>query len=208
MPSKSIMQLGARIGHWVIVREDPESRPDGARCWICRCDCGTERSVRGANLRNGGTRSCGCATPEAIRAANKTHGLCGRSPEYKIWSSMRDRCLNPRARAYPSYGGRGITICPEWGDAGQFYADMGPRPSPAHSLDRIDNDGPYSPENCRWATPTDQQRNTRGNRLITFAGRTLPMSVWCEETGLKHSTLWERLRRGWSVERALTQKLH
>ncbi len=125
-----------------------------------------------------------------------------KHPLYKTWESMRLRCSNPKATGYHHYGGRGITICDEWSDFWAFVADMGDRPK-GHTLDRIDHEGPYSPENCRWATAKQQQRNRRNNHLIAFNGKALCVSAWAEELGLNKVTLLARLRRGWPVERAL-----
>lgn len=127
-------------------------------------------------------------------------------PDWDIFNAMLYRCNNPRSKKYPRYGGRGITVCGRWlrGGFRVFVADMGPRPSPKHSLDRIDNDGPYSPENCRWATMTQQQRNTMRNRLLAFQGQTMPMSEWAERLGMNPKVLRNRLTRGWSVDRALS----
>ncbi len=123
--------------------------------------------------------------------------------EYKTWQSMRGRCNDPNDPYYARYGGRGITICDRWRIFTNFLADMGPRPA-GHTIDRIDNDGDYCPENCRWATATDQQRNTRQNRRITYNGRTQCLTAWAEEYGIKPHTLTARLKRGWIVHQALT----
>jgi hypothetical protein len=128
-------------------------------------------------------------------------------PEYAIWNGMRQRCNNPSAGAYRHYGGRGIKVCPEWEQFWQFVADMGPRPSPDHTLERIDNDGDYRPSNCKWATRRAQSRNRRSNRLLTFNGRTQPMSAWADETGITYTAIQTRLDRGWSVHDALTRPM-
>ncbi len=117
---------------------------------------------------------------------------------------MLTRCENPRCEAYPRYGGRGIEVCKRWQTFENFLADMGPRPSADHSIDRIENDGNYEPGNCRWATDAEQNQNTRSNRLLTYAGRTQPLSVWAREFGIRRETVRERLKAGWDVERALT----
>lgn len=128
--------------------------------WTCQCDCGKTKAVDGGNLRHGRTTSCGCIQKERAAASNMTHGAV-RSPEYKSWQAMKTRCLNPRNRKFPDYGGRGITICQEWvNDFTIFLWDMGPRPA-GHTLDRKDNDGPYSKTNCRWATSLMQRHNRR-----------------------------------------------
>lgn len=137
--------------------------------WLCRCNCGEYVEVVGYNLRNGHTRSCGCLRAEISEWVNVTHGQSstkdGRSPEYRTWTNMKSRCFNPRLKRYKDYGGRGITVCPEWADSfEQFYKDMGDRPSPRHSIDRIDVNGNYEPDNCRWATLSQQNRNKRNSR--------------------------------------------
>jgi hypothetical protein len=129
------------------------------------------------------------------------------TPEYAIWRAAIHRCASPKAPAYANYGGRGISVCERWQDFLYFLSDMGRRPSYDHQLDRIDNDGDYEPGNCRWATPKQNSRNRRGNRMVTFRGETLTVAAWCERTGLRTSTLVARLNAGWSAEDALTKQL-
>jgi hypothetical protein len=134
------------------------------------------------------------------------HGM-SRNRIYKLWIEMIQRCCNPKDRAYPSYGARGISVCEEWvGPQGfeTFLKDVGRRPSDAHSLDRIDNDGNYEPGNVRWATPKQQARNTRRNRHITALGETLTLAEWSERSGIKRETIAMRLRCGWSTEKAVS----
>ena len=129
----------------------------------------------------------------------------GRTPEYRCWQSIRDRCYNPNNRDYAMYGGRGIAVCKRWRESSAaFLADMGPKPSPEHSIDRIDNDGDYSPENCRWATPAEQARNRKSSRLLTHNGETMTVAEWAERLAIKPGTLSMRLSYGWSVEKAVT----
>lgn len=151
---------GRRFGRLVVLGPDGTNHHGSAR-WRCRCDCGQCRVVVGRYLREGSVRSCGCYRRERITRMNLRHGMWN-TPEYRAWRSMKDRCTNTRHRAWPNYGGRGITVCPEWlASFEAFMAHVGPRPSPGHSLDRIDNDGDYRSGNVRWALLSQQARNRR-----------------------------------------------
>lgn len=127
--------------------------------------------------------------------------------EYRIWASMVQRCNNPNAAAYPRYGGRGIALDARWHLFANFIADMGPRPTASHQIERQDNDGPYSPGNCRWATRAEQNRNRSDTQLLTHNGRTLCLRDWAAHLGMAEGTLRSRVLRGWPVERALTQEV-
>lgn len=201
---KQLDLSGARFGKWTVLQQAVS--PPGQETknfWLCRCDCGAEAVRRGAQLRyaekKGVMQSCqSCGA--------KRHGHTG-TPLHKIWIQMRDRCRRPQHPAFARYGGRGITVCERWEAYENFAADMGERPSPKHSIDRIDNDKGYSPDNCRWATNKEQNRNRTGVHALTFNGRTQPISAWAEETGIDRSVLYMRInQRGWSVEMALTTK--
>lgn len=169
--------------------------------WLCACDCGAVKPIRGDALLNETTISCGCRRKESFK---KTHG-CRRVPEYGIWASILQRCNNPNVRSYKDYGGRGIRVCERWRKFENFLQDMGYRPSPKHSIGRKDNAKEYSPANCQWETRKEQQRNTRQNRLITYKGETLPLIEWTERVGLAYWLVHGRLSRGWSIEDALTK---
>ena len=197
---------GDRYGRLVVIKEAARHR-DGCRCFLCRCDCGSEVRVKLVLLRTGGTQSCGCLQKElaaARRRADAKHGMEG-TPTYRSWSHMKSRCTNPHHKYYRHYGGRGITICQRWMDSFEaFLEDMGERPSMKYSIDRIDNDGNYEPGNCRWATWKEQARNSRNNRTIAFRGRVLCVTEWAEVTGIDRGAIFDRLNAGWSVEESLT----
>lgn len=202
-----MMNLTGRQFERLQVIEEVERR-GRTRRWRCRCACGNERIVQQGNLVSGHTLSCGCLGQEHATAAKVRHGHAGwkkQSPEYRVWTGIMSRCRNPNEPAYPNYGGRGISICARWHDFRNFLADMGLRPSPHHSIDRIDNDGPYAPDNCRWATRIEQNRNTRASRIITWNGQARHLKAWAEETGIKYKTLHARLQKGWSLDRVFGQ---
>jgi hypothetical protein len=182
------------------------SRWDGRfRWWPCRCDCGTERELRDA-VRHGKPKSCGCIK-KLGRARHGYARVGAKTPEYNTWVGMNERCSNPAKKFYSYYGGRGITVCERWrGEHGfeNFLADVGPRPSKEHSIDRIDNDRGYEPGNVRWATRVEQMRNRRSCRVLEAFGRQQTVAAWAEQYGLKLGTVCARINKGWSVERALT----
>ena len=159
--------VGQRFGRLTVTAlSDKRYRfKEPPRMWLCRCDCGTNRIVAGSSLTRGLTKSCGCLHVERTREAKTTHGdtpKTGVSKEYGAWRGAKCRCYNTRSKHYPRWGGRGIVMCDEWRtDFSRFLADMGRCPEPYMSLDRIDNDGPYAPANCRWATPLQQRHNQR-----------------------------------------------
>ena len=133
---------------------------NGRFLWMCECDCGNHTTVDGVNLRSGKTKSCGCLVAEKVKERNTKHGL-SKNPAYSVWKEIRKRTNNPNHKNYSLYGGRGITIDKRWNNFASFLQDMGERPSAKHSIDRVDSDGNYTKENCRWATQSVQVRNRR-----------------------------------------------
>lgn len=206
---KFIDLTGRKFGRLTVVRK-ADSYAAGKIKWVCKCDCGNEKEVLANNLRSGHTNSCGCI----FKTMNIRHGHSrtvrgGKdSPEYRAWTGMKDRTHgNKTTRSfYPHYEGRGITMCERWEVFENFLADMGPKPSPKHSVDRIDNNKGYGPDNCRWATCKEQARNTRRNVYLTYEGRTECLSEWASILGLKIPTIHYRLKRGLSVKQAFEMK--
>lgn len=181
--------------------------------WRCRCDCGKETVVVGTALKMGSSKSCGCLSREKAAARQLKHGLLRRSQprqdlptEYNIWNGMKQRCDNPKNQAYIHYGARGVKVCKRWiDDFEAFLADMGPRPSKKHSIERNNRDGDYEPANCRWATHTEQMRNTSRNRILVCRNQARPLSEWAALAGLHPDRLRARIyRHGWDVERAIS----
>lgn len=172
---------------------------NGQAAWRCRCACGGETLARGCDLRRGHTTSCGCWRFEACR----THGL-SYAPEYVSWQEAIFRCHVPQNNGYPLYGARGIVVCDRWRQSfAAFYDDMGPRPSPRHTLDRINADGPYAPDNCRWATPREQANNRRNNRWIAVQGERLTIAQASRKFSTSVSAIRYRLSVGQSAEEAV-----
>lgn len=172
------------------------------RVWHCLCTCGAKIEVLASSLKSGKTKSCGCLRRDMGASKTKSHGLSG-TPTYISWLAMRARCLNPSHEQYADYGGRGVTIDPAWNSFEQFLKDMGPRPE-GKTLDRKDNDGPYSATNCRWATRAEQARNTSQTTLYSFQGEEKCLADWADGRGIPRTTLWNRLHTlKWSFERAI-----
>lgn len=161
--SISIIDLtGQKFGRWTVISASGEkAKVNRSAKWLCRCECGNERNINGSSLRSGRSSSCGCFHNEKVKESFTKHGKY-KTPEYEVWRAMKQRCLNPSQPYYPYYGGRGITICKRWLDSFEnFIADMGPRPTSKHSIDRKNNNLGYSPDNCRWATASQQNANKR-----------------------------------------------
>lgn len=175
--------------------------------YLCVCDCGTEKIVAARRLTGGYVKSCGCMARDPVVLRRVTHGM-SKTPEYIAYSSMKQRCINPADTNFLHYGGRGIVVCDRWMESFEnFLSDMGLRP-PGGTIDRIDNNGPYSPENCRWATQKTQARNQRSNRIIEFRGARMPLSAAAELAGLNYNTAYYRWKRGIPLDEPMRDVSH
>ncbi len=196
---KNRSKIGKTFGRLFVV--DFAGVKYGHSQWLCKCDCGNEVVVDNSNLgRN--SNSCGCLAKQITKERSITHGKRG-TRIYAIWQGMKQRCTNKKMQAYKYYGGRGIKVCERWLKFENFYEDMGERPE-GKSLDRIDNDGDYCKENCRWATIKEQMNNTRYNTKITFKGKTMNVNEWEKKLNMSSGAIRGRLKRGWSIEKTLT----
>ncbi len=172
----------------------------------CICECTQEFWVRSDGLHR--ANSCGCISGQLRGEKRKTHGM-SKTRIYNIWHGIKERVLNENDTSYKNYGGRGISICQKWEKFEGFYEDMEEGYKDHLEIDRIDNDGNYTNENCRWATRKQQTNNSRHNHLLTLNGRTQNIREWAEELGIKANTLVYRSKRyGWSDERTLTEPVH
>lgn len=196
--SKRPLIIGDRYGRLVVTGK---SRSENHRkLWPCLCDCGNTHEATTKSLRGGHTKSCGCIV--------KKHGR-SHSPEYQSWRGAKKRTNSPNNANYRRYGGRGIKMCDRWFYSFEnFFADMGERPSPNHTLDRIDCDGHYEPGNCRWATAYTQNQNRREyNTRLTHKGKTQTLAEWSRELGINQTTITQRLYKyGWSVHKTLSTR--
>ncbi len=182
--------IGKRFGKLTVLTH--HHRNEGYRNFYeCLCDCGNKKIVYKQMLTSGKTTHCGClfVHPAII------HGL-SHVPEHGVWLNIINRCTKPNDRGYKNYGGRGIKICDKWLNSFvEFYNDMGSRPSNKHSIDRIDNNGDYCPENCKWETKHNQCRNQRRNLKITYNGETMCVTDWAKKMNLNVETLACRIRK-------------
>ncbi len=187
---------GKRFGRLTVVSFSG-SNSTGKRTWICMCDCGVKTIVATGDLRSGNTESCSCLKREKTGNRSYKHGLV-KTSEYHTWSGLIQRCTNKKSDSYEYYGGDGVSVCKRWRDSFEnFYADMGPKPTPKHTIDRYPNQkGNYEPGNCRWATKEQQSSNMSSNVLITHEGKTLTISNWARLLLLNRNTISKRLKMG------------
>lgn len=210
---KCIDLTGQKFGRLTVIERAGNTK-HGAAKWRCVCECGKETIVIGEELRKGNTRSCGClakkSTSDRMKCSvpkNRTHGKAG-TPVYKEWSQMKRRCSNPEDKSYTNYGGRGIIVCDRWRDSFEaFYEDVSKLPhfgEKGYSLNRVDNDGNYEPNNVEWATNKKQANNRRSNHLIAYNGKTQTIAQWADEYNLPYKKLWKRLNTfHWDIAIAL-----
>lgn len=174
----------------------------GRSHWHCVCECGNQHMARESHLLSQNIRSCGCLMRKGKR--KYSGGSRSKTRAYGIWQCIKQRCLNPNHTVYSHYGGRGITISDKWLSFDGFYDDMGDPPFPKAEIDRVDNSKGYSKENCRWATRTENTRNTRSNRIITANGKTAVMTEWAESLGVNTSAIYRRIAKGMTEQEAVT----
>lgn len=196
---KKVEMIGRRFGRWEVLREAEVRYKNGAICYHCRCDCGTERIVNGERLRNGDSTSCGCYNREIITKPDAVY----KERLYHVWNSMKNRCRCAKDKAYKNYGGRGIRVCDEWMHDYKAFKEW----AYSHGytdglwLDRIDNNRDYSPENCRWATTKEQARNKRTTVLVEYNGQTMCIADAAEDSGINVATIRRRMELGWPKEK-------
>lgn len=195
---------GQRFGRLVVISRFPRK---GRVSWSCLCDCGNTPVVTRGELRDGKTKSCGCYRKEKLKRDLTTHGDSGGgkgtpTKMYKVWASMLQRCTNAKSNHYKDYGGRGISVCERWNKYSNFKEDMGDSYKYGLTLDRINNDDGYFPNNCRWVSQKQQKRNTRKTIMVTYKDETKPLSEWVEILGLPYDRTHHRITHGYTPEDA------
>ena len=204
--SKVIDLVGQRFGRLTVIGRAENDKYNHAR-WHCMCDCGNASVAWGSNLKKGRTLSCGCLKVEKMGSGiNKKHGMKNH-PLYSIYTGMRGRCYSVTNKAYANYGGRGISVCDEWLENPVIFFEwaMTNGWEPGLTIERTDNDGGYSPDNCKWATITEQNRNKRNVKKVTFNGEERLLCDLIRESGLNEAAIRKRVESGWSIDRALTE---
>jgi hypothetical protein len=210
MPQRFEDLTGQRFGRLVALRK--YEIPSKVTRWVCVCDCGNETRSFKTALKRGQAQSCGCLRRELssqaakLRKTNLKHGL-SKTPEYGVWLTMRRRCDDPNVEKFQQYGGRGIKVCERWQKFENFISDMGRRPGPEFSIERLDNDGNYEPSNCRWETVQEQSYNKSTTRLLSYKGQEITVHQASKVAGIPKNNIFARLYRGWSVERAIEEPL-
>lgn len=222
------LQAGQQFGYWTIIKLShfiQDYKKDGTKngrryYYLCRCKCGTEKTVAELSLKNGSSKSCGCyfytnEVKQKISEGQKTHGY-SKTRLYKIWIGIKTRCYgNPNRYGYNDYGGRGIKMCSEWKNnflpfrewaLNNGYDETAKKGK--CTIDRIDVNGDYSPENCRFISIKEQMNNRRKTTFITYKGQTKPMSEWCKEYGIKINTAHKRIKMGWDLDKVFNEPIN
>lgn len=195
---------GLKFHRLLVLERTP--RKGSSAYWLCRCDCGNIKEVRGSELKDGNTKSCGCFSKDYHRDKNLKHGYAkkqNRHPMYESWKSMLQRCENPKATRYDRYGGRGISVCDRWHDFSQFEKDMAKTWNKGLTLERIDNNANYEPSNCRWATRSEQLCNTNRTVFLTAHGLIMSLTEWARCLGVNPKAFNTRKRLGWSDKKII-----
>jgi len=201
---KRLDLMGQKFNRLTVIGVAENSKAGKSR-WVCRCDCGNTSIVTGSDLKNGHIRSCGCLKDEINSTIHTVHGMT-QDPIHACWNNMKQRCQNPKASGYPLYGGRGIRVCDEWQDFQTFYGwAVSHGYEEGLTIERIDVNGNYCPENCTWIPKSEQNNNTRQNHYLTYDGRTMPLNQWAREIGITSASLRYRIRAGWDEGRIFTE---
>lgn len=201
-----MIKVGDKFGRLTVLeKSEPYRNPEGyikESRWLCQCECGNTKVILRSALMTGRTRSCGCLFTETVKICRLINGVKrNRKGAYSSWTQMKSRCSDKNASGYEYYGGRGIKVCNRWKSFDLFYEDMGDRPE-GFSIDRIDVNGDYKPENCKWSSISEQSYNRRNNRHIELNGEIKPLGKWIEQFGISRSCITGRLRRGWTPAEA------
>lgn len=193
---------GEQFGKLTVLKKD-ESKGNDRIKWLCLCECGNTKTIRGSDLRSGKIKSCGCAR---IKGNHRTHNMTN-TRIYRIWCNVKSRCTNSNIKQYKDYGGRGITVCDEWLNSFEAFYDWSIANGYAENLtiERIDVNGNYEPSNCKWATTKEQSLNRTDNHKLTCEGETKTIAEWSEITGIHRSTIESRLKAGLTIEQALSK---
>lgn len=206
--SKLITYIGQTFNQWTVIAVNQTIRTGfgsdmrHTAASLCKCACGTIKKVSNACLFRGGSKACRQCANISMGTKKWKHGL-GKTRAYRCWASMKSRCSNPKDPAFRNYGARGISVCDRWMSFENFYQDMGDPPK-HRSIERINNNGNYSPDNCRWASVVAQNRNTRRNRILTYQGVTACVTELCERFHVNVDRVGCRIRRGWPVDKAFS----
>lgn len=207
---KFIDLTGQKFGRLTVVKR-VENDKQGRAKWLCKCDCGNIQIIQASKLRNGHSKSCGCLRIDTLtaNAAKRHRHKLSNTKLYQVWANMKDRCLNPNCKNYKNYGGNGIKICAEWLISDNFLEwAIANGYKEGLTIDRIDNNKGYSPDNCRWTTFAEQENNKSNNHFITYKDRKQTLQQWADELKISRNTLLARINRDWTIERALTEEVH